>query len=216
MGGLIQAIIAGISAFVATNIDDILLLVLFFSQTDAIFRRRHVVVGQYLGFSLLILASLPGFFGGLIIPKPWIGLLGLMPIIVGVTQLIQPAQNPSEIQTIAAINPQTLRFPFLSFLASLLTPQTYRVAAITVANGGDNIGIYVPLFASSTGMQLVVILFTFFLLIGIWCILAGWLSGHRAVAPRLQKFAHSFVPFVLIGLGLFILIENQSYHLFWN
>ncbi len=37
----------------------------------------------------------------------------------------------------------------MAILASVLNPQTYKVAAVTVANGGDNIGIYVPLFASS-------------------------------------------------------------------
>ena len=88
MSGLGTAFSTGITAFVATNIDDIIILLLFFAQVDANFRRRHIVIGQYLGFTLLILASLPGFFGGLIVPREWIGLLGLLPIAIGIKQLM--------------------------------------------------------------------------------------------------------------------------------
>jgi cadmium resistance protein CadD (predicted permease) len=55
----------------------------------------------------------------------------------------------------------------ISTLASFLSPQTYKVAAITFANGGDNIGIYVPLFASSDFTGLIVILSVSFVLIGV-------------------------------------------------
>jgi cadmium resistance protein CadD (predicted permease) len=64
-------------------------LTIFFSQVNATFRRRHIVIGQYLGFTALIIASLPGFFGGLIVPKAWIGILGLVPIAIGVSQLVE-------------------------------------------------------------------------------------------------------------------------------
>jgi len=57
--------------------------------------------------------------------------------------------------------------------ASLLSPQTYKVAAVTFANGGDNIGIYVP---SSDLTSLGVILSVFFLLIGV-CYVAYQLTA---------------------------------------
>jgi cadmium resistance protein CadD (predicted permease) len=72
MSELISAIFAGVTAFIATNLDDLVILMLFFAQTNAVFRPKHIMVGQYLGFGALILASLPGFFGGLMVPKPWI------------------------------------------------------------------------------------------------------------------------------------------------
>jgi len=49
---------------------------------------------------------------------------------------------------VQAVSDEADRSPANTF-ASLLSPQTYKVAAVTFANGGDNIGIYVPLFASS-------------------------------------------------------------------
>jgi cadmium resistance protein CadD (predicted permease) len=92
-------------------------------------------------------------------------------------------------------------------------PQTYHVAAVTVANGGDNIGIYIPLFANSSAIELIVILVIFLVMLGLWCWLAFYLARHPAVAPPLTRYGSILVPYILIGLGLFILIENGSYHL---
>ncbi|HEY9649922.1 MAG TPA: cadmium resistance transporter, partial [Coleofasciculaceae cyanobacterium] len=102
MNGLGTAFTTGLTAFVATNIDDIIILLLFFAQVDAKFRRRHIVFGQYLGFTLLILASLPGFFGGLLVPHEWIGLLGLLPIVIGITQLVNLRNELTQIQTVTS------------------------------------------------------------------------------------------------------------------
>lgn len=74
MNNLFTAVPTGITAFIATNLDDILILLLFFSQVNALFRRRHIVTGQYLGFGALVLASLLGFFGCMMFPQEWVGL----------------------------------------------------------------------------------------------------------------------------------------------
>ncbi|WP_414529867.1 cadmium resistance transporter [Nodularia chucula] len=74
MSELITTLLVGISAFIGTNIDDIVILLLLFSQINSNFRCRHIIAGQYLGFTILVIASLPGLFGGLIIPPNWIGL----------------------------------------------------------------------------------------------------------------------------------------------
>ena len=136
------AIAEGITAFIATNIDDIIILLLFFAQVDANFRRRHIVVGQYLGFTLLILISLPGFFGGLVVPREWIGLLGLLPIAIGLKQLLNRQADTEDVQTVTSeFESSSSHRPNKSFLSSVISPQTYKVAAVTVANGGDNISI---------------------------------------------------------------------------
>lgn len=207
---LITALATGISAFVATNLDDIIILMLFFSQLDGGFRIRQIWAGQYLGFAVIILASLPGFFGGLLIPEAWIGLLGFLPILIGIRQLM--GSDDEQVQTVVY---QPTKLPWAT---SFLTPQTYHVAAVTVANGGDNIGIYLPLFANSSATELAVILVVFFLMVSLWCWLAFYLARHPAVAPALTRYGTTLVPYVLIGLGLFILIENRSYHLlpFWK
>ncbi len=204
MGGLINTSITAITAFAATNLDDLVILMVFFSQVNATFRSRHIITGQYVGFTVLILASIPGFLGGLILPEAWLGLLGFLPIAIGVKQWINLYQDEEIIQTVSGVSPLG---------ASLISPQTYQVAAVTVANGGDNIGIYVPLLAGQSLVDLLVTLAVFFALIGVWCYVAYRLIRYPAIAHAFTRYGNQFVPFILVGLGLSILIKSGAYKL---
>ncbi|MBD2307407.1 cadmium resistance transporter [Chroococcidiopsis sp. FACHB-1243] len=211
-----MAFAEGLIAFIATNIDDIIVLLLFFSQINADFRRRHIVIGQYLGFTTIVLASLPGFFGGLIVPREWIGLLGLLPITIGVKQLVDRDTEAAQVQTVISFENSSDRNPTFSFLLSLLNPHTYKVAAVTVANGGDNISIYVPLFAGSQIASLGIILAVFFSMVGVWCAIAYLLTRQPTIANLLSRYGQPIVPFILIGLGLFILYERGTFGLIFS
>ncbi|BAY14867.1 cadmium resistance transporter [Nostoc sp. HK-01] len=214
MSNLGTSFIEGIVAFTATNIDDIMILLLLFSQVDVNFRRRHIIIGQYLGFLAIIIASLPGFFGGLVVQREWIGLLGILPIAIGLMQLLNREQEAIEIQ---AVNTEFKQHSpvnsVLSLILSILHPQTYKVAAVTIANGGDNISIYIPLFAGQNVASLGVILTVFFLMVGVWCTVAYWLSQHTTIAYFLSRYGKIIVPFILIGLGLFIMYERGTFSL---
>lgn len=206
MSWVIKAITSAIAVFVATNIDDLLLLAVFFTQVNPTFGKRQIIVGQYLGFTALILVSLPGFFGGLIVPRPFIGLLGLIPIAIGIIQLLK--RKPGvEVQL---VKPEASSTPEHSLFRSFVSPQTYSVAAVTFANGGDNIGIYVPLFASSNFARMAVILGSFFILVGVWCYLAYQTARHRGVTQVLTRYGNALVPLVLIGLGIYILLDSST------
>jgi cadmium resistance transport/sequestration family protein len=218
MGWLSQTIISAIFAFAATNLDDILILMFFFSQINANLRIRHILLGQYLGFIVLLLLSLPGFLGGVIIPKSWIGLLGLVPVFIGLKQSFNTEEDDHEIQTMTPhkhCKPQShsSRWKFLSALHFFFAPQTYSVAAITLANGGDNIGIYVPFFASLSWLGLLIVLTVFLTLVAVWCAIAYGLTRHPAIGKMITRQGKKIVPFVLIGLGLWILWESHSYEL---
>lgn len=202
MNGLITVLSTGFTAFTATNLDDILILMLFFSQVNGLFRKRHIVAGQYLGFTALVLASLPSFFGGMLLPRPYVGMLGLVPIAIGISRLVlvneENADTPEDMQ------------PQPTWLSSLISPQAYSVAAITFANGGDNIGIYMPLFASCTWQALAIILGVFFFLVSVWCFAAYKLTQVPAIAETLTRYGNHLVPFVLIGLGGLILMDSRT------
>lgn len=204
----------GIIAFTATNIDDIIILLLFFSQINVYFRRRHIVFGYYLGLTVIILASLPGYFSGLIVPREWIGLLGLLPIAIGIKQLLSREKETPQVQAVTSeLEYDKSGNPILSFLASILSPQTYKVAAVAVANGGDNISIYIPLFAGSQLASLGIIIAVFFLMLGVWCAIAYLLTRQPTIAYMLTRYGQPLVPFVLIGLGLFIMYERGTFNL---
>ncbi|MBV8883204.1 MAG: cadmium resistance transporter [Chroococcidiopsidaceae cyanobacterium CP_BM_RX_35] len=204
MSELVTAIPTGIAAFTATNLDDLVILTLLFSQANATFRRRHIVVGQYLGFSALVLASLAGFLGSLVLPSHFIGLLGLVPIAIGLNQWLN---QDSKHEFPTQLAPES---PHPSAWSSLLSPQTYSVSAITVANGSDNVGIYVPLFANSTLESLLVMIAVFLSMVGVWCYVTYKLTRQPAIANLLNRYGNSFVPFVLIGLGIFIVLDRTS------
>ncbi|MEH1825160.1 MAG: cadmium resistance transporter [Nostoc sp.] len=214
MSKLGTAFSEGIIAFIATNIDDIIILLIFFSQVDGNFRRRHILLGQYLGFAAIIIASLPGFFGGLVIQREWIGLLGLLPIGIGIHHLVYKEEDTITVQTVSSdFNQPTSTNPVLSFLLSILHRQTYKVAAVTIANGGDNISVYVPLFAGHNLASLGVIISVFFIMVGIWCAIAYFLSRQPTIADLLNRYGQAVVPFVLIGLGLFIMYDRGTFTL---
>ena len=203
-----EALLVGITTFVATNVDDIIILTLFFSRVGENLRSRHIIIGQYIGFSGLILASLPGFLGGLVLPKEWLGWLGLLPILIGLQQLLYADINEQSLQSVSITQPR-------SRLVHLFSPQICQVAAVTIANGGDNIGIYLPLFANSSLAKIGVILSVFFVLIGIWCILGYKFSRHPFLSRTLNHYGHRIIPFVLITLGMFIIFESGAYQV-WD
>lgn len=203
MNSLLTSIPTAITAFTATNLDDVLILLLFFSQVSTALRKRHIVLGQYIGFGALVLASLSGYFGGLLMPRDWIGMLGILPIAIGLNRLFISDTEESESEENSQ-ETSNLWFP------NLFSPQVYSVAAVTFANGGDNVGIYVPLFASATWESLLVILGVFFSMVGVWCYTAYRLIQVPTIANALTRYGNYLVPFVLIGLGILIVIDSHT------
>jgi len=213
MSWLFSTITTGITAFVITNLDDLVVLMIFFffTQVNTSLRYRNIITGRYLGFTVIILSSLPGYLGSLIVPRAWIGLLGLVPIIIGLSSITSRKINVNEVQSVGdEMDYSSVNGVLRLSICNLVGPQTFKVAAVTFANGGDNIGLYVPLFASGDLTRLAVILSVFFLLTGAWCYFAYQLTRHPSVALVLTRYGNSLVPFVLISLGTVILLKNGT------
>ncbi|MFB2833426.1 cadmium resistance transporter [Floridanema evergladense] len=203
MSGLVTAITTGVTAFCATNIDDFAILLLLFSQKNPSFRYQQILFGQYIGFTILVIASLPGFLGGLVVPQDAIGLLGFIPIILGLDRLLNKKNEFSKVELSTELNVN-------SILSSLISPQTYTVAALTVANGADNISVYVPLFAHSSFTNLLVIFSIFYCLVGVWCYTAQKLTDNLTIGNLLNSYSSNFVAFSLMGIGIFIVLDSQA------
>lgn len=83
------------------------------------------------------------------------------------------------------------------------------VAAVTFSNGGDNIGVYVPMFAQySTAPQIITIVTVFMAMTAVWCAAAYYFVNHPLVASGLRRIGHILLPFVLIGIGVYIIAES--------
>ena len=209
MNWILQAVVTGVMAFVATNIDALFVLTIFFSQTDGEFTSRHIILGQYLGFVAIVAFSVVASLGVLVVPLEWIGLLGLYPIFLGMRMLASFRRGTKVYSPIGWSGNNT---PGRSAASSrsVVSPQSYGVAAVTFANGGDNISTYVPLFASLGFVRMGIVLVVFFPLVALWCYVGYKLGGHRNVANTIERYGHILVPFVLIALGIYILIKTGN------
>lgn len=201
MSEILEAITTGVVAFAATNIDDIFILILLYSQITKNLLHWHITAGQYLGFTALVAISFVGFLSGLFIPQEWIGFLGLLPIAIGIRYSLYKNKSKNNEE-----KPNISKTGALSAIIS--------VAAVTIANGSDNIGIYAPLFASSDLSKLIIILIVFYVLLGVWCAVGYFLTHHPTIVKVLKQYSHYIIPLILVGLGIYILIESQTYRLF--
>jgi cadmium resistance transport/sequestration family protein len=195
-----ELIITSILAFISTNIDDLFILTLFFGNKR--FKPREIIFGQYLGIISLIAISFAASLAGLVIDKMYIGLLGLIPIYLGIKSLIELfRKNNNESDEELNLNNNNNR-------ANILT-----VAGVTIANGGDNVGIYTPIFATLPVSATITMVVIFLLMTMIWCLMAKYLTTHPYIARTIDKYGHMVTPPVLIGLGIFILYESGSLEL---
>jgi cadmium resistance protein CadD (predicted permease) len=89
----------------------------------------------------------------------------------------------------------------------------FSVAGVTFSNGGDNIGIYTPLFATLSWTDKTVMITVFLVMTLLWCMAAVYFTKHPLVARAIDKYGHVLTPFVLILLGIYILYEANSIEL---
>jgi cadmium resistance protein CadD (predicted permease) len=80
---------------------------------------------------------------------------------------------------------------------------------VTFSNGGDNIGVYVPLFSKyNTVGQIITLAAVFVAMTAVWCIAAYYLVNHPLLASKVRHIGNIVMPFALIGLGIYILTES--------
>jgi cadmium resistance transport/sequestration family protein len=187
-----------IISFVATNLDDLFVLMLFFAHPD--YKNTQIIIGQYIGISSLILISTLGYFFKFVIPSAWIGLLGIFPIIIGLKNLINLRKNDKNDNS---SDESKNKGNFSRFMNSSLI----SVAVVSFTNGGDNIGVYAPLFATLSIYQLYFVILIFLIMIGIWCFISYRLVNNRRLGGRIREYGHLILPFVLIIMGISILIH---------
>jgi cadmium resistance protein CadD (predicted permease) len=207
-------------AFAATNVDDIVILSLFCARLPHWRQALPLLLGKSLGFSVLVLISLVGLLGPQLLAPPWLGLLGLVPISLGLWRWRQrhatPAQGQDELapphpggqhdsQQGGQHNSLQGGQHNSTAWSGLLT-----MAGLTLANGADNVGVYLPLFAQSGGLELAITLLTFAVGLALLGLLAWVCSRTPGLASLLGRLGEPLVPLVLILLGTAILLDGLA------
>jgi cadmium resistance protein CadD (predicted permease) len=188
MNGLMESLVAllglAIALFASTNVDDVFLLLGFFS--DPKFRPRDVVVGQYTGIAALF---------GVSVAASLLSLIGARKL-VALSRARDAMQEGLEDSSHAGVYGRAA-----------------TVSLVTIANGGDNIGIYAPSFAIRSGYEIAVIGLVFAVMTALWCSLAHWMVNHPKLGVPIRHYGHRVAPVALIGLGILILYQAGSFQL---
>ena len=196
---MIQTIVTAAVLYIATALDLLVILLMFFARAKTRKEYRDIYIGQYVGSVALIVISL--FFAFVLnyVPEKWIlGLLGLIPIYLGIKVAIYGDSDGEERAK------KELNEKGLSKLVG-------TIAIVTIAScGADNIGLFVPYFVTLSVPNLLITLFVFLILIFFLVFTAQKLADIPGVGEIVEKFGRWIMAVIYIALGLFIIIENDT------
>jgi cadmium resistance protein CadD (predicted permease) len=189
-------VVTAIVIFAATNADDILVLTVLnvSSRADGRPRRWQIWAGQYTGFAILVAASLAAAAGLALVPERWLWLLGLLPLGLGLAKLA------------AAIRAHRSGRYVPPAVATGLT----GVIGLTIANGGDNISVYTPVFRTSSVTVTAVIIAVFMAGVALYCLASSGFAARRTVITAMQRWGQWAVPVVFIGIGFYIFYQTGA------
>ena len=200
---MVQNVITSIILYSGTAVDLLIILMLFFAKRKSRKDIINIYLGQFLGsVSLIFLSLLFAFVLNYIPSKEILGLLGLIPIFLGLKVLLLGDSDGE------AIAKDGLRKDNKNLI--------FLVAMITFAScGADNIGVFVPYFITLNLANLIVTLLTFLVMIYLLVFSAQKLAQVPSVGETLEKYSRWFIAVVYLGLGMYILIENNSFDMLW-
>ena len=198
---MVQNVVTSIILYSGTAVDLLIILMLFFAKRKSRKDIINIYLGQFLGsVSLIFLSLLFAFVLNYIPSKEILGLLGLIPIFLGLKVLLLGDSDGE------AIAKDGLRKDNKTLI--------FLVAMITFAScGADNIGVFVPYFTTLNLANLIVTLLTFLVMIYLLVFSAQKLAQVPSVGETLEKYSRWFIAVVYLGLGMYILIENNSFNM---
>ena len=201
---MIHNVVTSIILYSGTAVDLLIILMLFFAKRKSRKDIINIYLGQFLGsVSLILLSLLFAFVLNYIPSKEILGLLGLIPIFLGLKVLLLGDSDGE------AIAKEGLRKDNKNLI--------FLVAMITFAScGADNIGVFVPYFITLNLANLIVALLTFLVMIYLLVFSAQKLAQVPSVGETLEKYSRWFIAVVYLGLGIYILIENNSFDILWT
>ncbi|WP_133648161.1 cadmium resistance transporter [Paraburkholderia flava] len=197
--------VLAVAAYVATNIDNLFVLLAFLA--DVRDRRsgdtRRIVVGQFIGSAALVGASLAVAALLASVPDRVIGLLGLLPVAVGLGKAwtwLRSRRSPAS-QPDGQTQPVTQ------------STSAWTVAGVAIANGSDNLAVYVALYAGRNAVDSTSITLVFAAMTALWCAVAVWLVRHPLLGAPLRRYGAALLPLVLLIVGCSVIVEHDTWRL---
>ena len=200
---MVTGLLSAIGLFIATNIDDIIVLSLFFARgAGQKGTTLRILAGQYLGFMGILAATVLVTLGaGAFLPAEVIPYFGLIPLALGLWAAWQAWRSDDD-------DDDDDDAKIAGKKVGVLT-----VAGVTFANGGDNIGVYVLVFLNVDTAAVIIYCIVFLVLVAGLVLLAKFVATRPPIAEVLERWEHVLFPIVLIGLGIFILVSGGAFGL---
>ena len=184
-------IVIGVAAgaFMATNLDNLVLLVALFGRYSD--RRYEVMFGYLAG--MLVIAGVTYYVGKLAgtAPVQYLGLLGVIPVLIGVTELFRLFRNRG-----------VVRDPVVPGAGSTAVAATLTAQ---LGNSSDTIITYSVLFSDSNDLGDNLVLATFGGMALMLALIAYLAQSHPWLSRPVQLYGHYITPLILITVGLYVL-----------
>lgn len=182
---MVETVIQSIASFVGTNIDDILILMILLASAQPRDRAR-VIAGQYIGVLMLLAMSIALSRAASLILSGYSWVLGFVPLILGVRYIMRQEEGVEASLSIGII----------------------PTALLTISNGADNLGVYIPLLSGYDAEDILTMTVVFIFMIAIWCMIALFASDMRMIRLWIRRYERIIIPSVFIILGLAIIAEG--------
>ena len=192
--------LSSLFSFLSTNLDDLFVLMFLFMQARGKRDFISVLFGRYFGTAIIISVAIAGAYGLHIIPEKYIGLLGFVPITLGIKEFICSVRSDKN-----AAKERLIGYLDSSKNNNLL----FSAVTLSVSNGADNIGVYIPLLVDFSKTQILLFLSVFAVMTILWCFVSACLIGIPSIKNKLQRYKNILVPVIFVSLGIYILLKNH-------
>ncbi|WP_185696115.1 cadmium resistance transporter [Weissella viridescens] len=197
---MIHFIVSVIVAFVSSNLDDLVILTILYAEATTRKQRWTILWGQLLGIGAILLLSIACVTMLHAFNLNYLNLLGIFPLLMGVNGFYKLYKSDETAKQDAK------RHTKIQKTAQKATGLTLgTIMTLTVSNGADNMGIYIPLFSKYSNTQMWGVLLLFVIMIPIWCWIGEKIADLPVIKNFVQKYQKVLVPIIYIGLGLYIL-----------
>ena len=196
MNSIIAIIPIAAGAYVATNLDNFILLVALLARY-----RNHsskVVAGFFVSVLILAFAGLWIGKAADIVPVEYLGLLGFVPISIGVVELVQLRRSKSKETMTKEISVDGEQKVFVTTLSSQL------------GNGADTVIIFGVLFIDSVPSADFLTILTLAAMAVIFVGAGIYAVRHPALSEWIDRYAYRIMPFVLIIVGVYIVANTAT------
>jgi len=185
-------------SFVATNLDNLLLLV--FLLSSAARRRSAVLLGFLTAVILVVTIAALGVAAGALLDPGLIGYLGIAPISMGCYLLYQQRRSTDTATTVDS------SIPSLDGEGGIWLAST----VLMFSNSGDSVAVLLPLVAESNRSALLLVFSVYLLSSLLWCAVALVIATRPGLAHRIQQRGVKVVPWIMIGVGIYVLLDTGT------